>query len=315
MTENLIFSLNATVPVFLMMVLGLLFRKIGWIDEVFAEKMNQFVFMVPLPVLVFEDLATVDFAEVWDTKFVLFCFFVTLASIGIAAGISALWKDKSIQGEFIQVSYRSSAALLGVALIQNIYGDSGMAPLMMIGSVPLYNIMAVVVLSFFHPKNRGLDAAVLRKTLKGIVTNPIIIAIAIGLLWSALHIPMPQILAKTISNVGGVATPMGLMAMGATFDISKAFAKVKPAVTAALIKLAGFCAVFLPLAVMAGFRDSELVAILVMLGSATTVSCFVMAKNMGHEGVLTSSVVMLTTLFSGFTLTGWIYILRSLSLI
>ena len=313
--ENLLFSLNATVPVFLMMVLGLVFRKLGWLDETFADKMNKFVFMVPLPVLVFEDLATVDFAEVWDTCFVFFCFAVTLVSIGIAAGISCLWKDKSLQGEFIQVSYRSSAALLGVALIQNIYGDAGMAPLMMIGSVPLYNIMAVVVLSFFHPERRGIDGAVMKKTLKGIATNPIIIAIVLGLFWSALRIPMPPIMQKTVSSIGGMATPMGLIAMGAAFDVRKAFAKAKLAATAAFIKLVGFCALFLPVAVALGFRESELVAILVMLGSATTVSCFVMAKNMGHEGVLTSSVVMLTTLFSGFTLTGWIYLLRSLALI
>lgn len=313
--ENLFFSLNATVPVFLMMVLGLVFRKLGWLDETFADKMNKFVFMVPLPVLVFEDLATVDFAEVWDTRFVFFCFAVTLVSIGIAAGISCLWKDKSLQGEFIQVSYRSSAALLGVALIQNIYGDAGMAPLMMIGSVPLYNIMAVVVLSFFHPERRGIDGAVMKKTLKGIATNPIIIAIVLGLFWSALRIPMPPIMQKTVSSIGGMATPMGLIAMGAAFDVRKAFAKAKPAAVAAFIKLIGFCALFLPVAVALGFRESELVAILVMLGSATTVSCFVMAKNMGHEGVLTSSVVMLTTLFSGFTLTGWIYLLRSLALI
>lgn len=313
--ENLIFSLNATVPVFFMMLLGLLFRKIGWIDEVFASKMNQFVFRVPLPLLVFEDLATVDFAEAWDTKFVLFCFCVTVLSIAIAAIVSCLWRDKSIQGEFIQASYRSSAALLGIAFIQNIYGNAGMAPLMIIGSVPLYNVMAVVVLSFFQPESKGLNRAVLKKTLKGIVTNPIIIGIAAGLLWSALGIPMPHIMEKTVSGLGAVASPMGLMAMGATFDIGKAFAKLKPAATAAFIKLVGFGIVFLPVAVRLGFRQEELVAILVMLGSATTVSCFVMAKNMGHEGVLTSSVVMLTTMFSAFTLTGWLYILRSLGLV
>lgn len=313
--ENLIFSLNATVPVFLMMLLGLLFRNLGWIDEEFANKMNKFVFLVHLPVLVFEDLATVDFAEAWDTKFVLFCFCVTVLSIAIAALVSFLWKDKSIQGEFIQASYRSSAALLGIAFIQNIYGNSGMAPLMIIGSVPLYNIMAVVVLSFFHPKQRGIDSKVIKRTLKGIVTNPIIIAIALGLAWSALQIPMPKILEKTISNVGSVASPMGLMAMGATFDIRKAFKKVKPAFVAATLKLVGLCAVFLPIAVKLGFRESELVAILVMLGSATTVSSYVMAKNMGHEGVLSSSVVMLTTMLSAFTLTGWLYVLKSLLLI
>jgi hypothetical protein len=147
------------------------------------------------------------------------------------------------------------------------------------------------------------------------VKNPIIIGIVIGLLWSALRIPLTGIVAKTVENIAGVATPMGLMAMGATFDIKKAFAKVKPAVVAALIKLVGFCCIFLPMAVALGFRQEELVAILVMLGSATTVSCFVMAKNMGHEGVLTSSVVMLTTMCSAFTLTMWLYILRSFGLV
>lgn len=313
--ENLIFSLNATVPVFFMMILGLVFRKLGWIDDVFASKMNKFVFLVPLPVLVFEDLATVDFSEVWNLKFVLFCFAATLVSIGIAAAVSFLWKDKSIQGEFIQASYRSSAALLGIAFIQNIYGNAGLAPLMIIGSVPLYNVMAVVVLAFFQPERKRLDKELWKSTLKGIVTNPIIIGIAAGIIWSALKIPMPPIMEKTVSNVSAVATPLGLMAMGATFDIRKAFAKVRPAAVASVMKLVGFAAVFLPLAVMLGFRREELVAILVMLGSATTVSCFVMAKNMGHEGVLTSSVVMLTTLFSAFTLTGWLYVLRSMGMV
>ena len=147
----------------------------------------------------------------------------------------------------------------------------------------LYNIMAVLVLSLFKPGQSGLDKAVLKRTAKGIVTNPIILGIVAGLLWSALGLKMPHIMQKTVTNIGGVATPMGLMAMGATFDIKKAFAKVKPAAVATFMKLISLLAIFLPIAIMLGFRREELVAILVMLGSATTVSCFVMAKNMGHE--------------------------------
>lgn len=313
--DNLVFSLNATVPIFLMMVLGLFFNKIGWMDEEFANKMNKFVFRIPLPVLLFGDLAVVDIKEAWDTKFVIFCFIITLISITIAIGISCLLKDRSIQGEFIQAAYRSSAALLGIAFIQNIYGNSGQAPLMIIGSVPLYNVMAVIVLSFFHPERKAIDKAVWMKTLKGIVTNPIIIGIVAGLIWSACKIPMPAILNKTVTSIGGMSTPMGLMAMGATFDFRKALGKIKPAVTATIMKLIVFVAIFLPIAVKLGFRQEELIAILVMLGSATTVSSFVMAKNMGHEGVLSSSVVMLTTLFSAFTLTGWLYVLRAFQLV
>ena len=313
--ENLIFCLNATIPIFLTLMLGLFFRKIGLFDDTFVSRLNKFVFNAALPALLFLDIAKSDFYSVWNTKFVLFCFFVTLISIGISTGLSYLLKPRNIQGEFIQASYRSSAAILGIAIIQNLYGNAGMAPLMIIGSVPLYNVMAVVVLSFFQPERKALDREVWKKTLKGIMTNPIIIGIVAGLIWSALRIPMPLILNKAVSSIGAVATPMGLMAMGAAFDFKKAMGKVKPAVTAAFIKLIGFVAIFLPLAAYLGFRREELIAILVMLGSATTVSSFVMAKNMGHEGVLSSSVVMLTTLFSAFTLTGWLYLLKSLSLI
>lgn len=313
--ENLNFSLNATIPIFLMMLLGMLFRKLGWMDEVFAAKMNKFVFLVPLPVLLFEQLATVDFSEVWDIKFILFCFVVTAISITISTLISLLWKDRSIKGEFIQATYRSSAALLGIAFIQNIYGTVGMAPLMIIGSVPLYNIMAVVVLSVFKPGNNSFDKALVKKTLKGIATNPIIIGIVVGFVWSALKLPMPLILHKTVSSIGATATPMGLMSMGATFEMKKATSKMKPTLVAVFMKLIGFCAIFLPVAAMLGFRNEQLIAILVMLGSATTVSSFVMARSMGHEGTLSSGVIMMTTLLSAFTLTMWLDVLRSFGLV
>lgn len=313
--ENLIFSLNATVPVFAMIILGMFFKKIGIIDDVFASKMNKFVFLIPLPVLLFKDLATLDFNTIWDTKFVLFCFFITILCILIVTLLSFLLKNKQNQGEFIQASYRSSAALLGIALIQNVYGKATMAPLMIIGSVPLYNIMAVVVLSFFSPERKGLSKEVWLKTIKGILTNPILIGIVVGILWSLLHLPMPTMLDKTVTSIGNVATPLGLMAMGATFNYKEALGDLKPALCASFIKLFGFCAMFLPLAIYLGFQGEQLIAILVMLGSATTVSCFVMAKNMGHTGILTSTVVMLTTIFSGFSITMWLYILKGMGLL
>ena len=144
------------------------------------------------------------------------------------------------------------------------------------------------------------------------MTNPIILGIVAGLLWSAIGLPFAGIPAKAVTSIGNMATPMGLMAMGATFDLKKASAKAKPAFAATFIKLVGFVAVFLPIAVAFGFRDSELIAILVMLGSATTVSCFVMARNMG---VISSTTIMLTTLLSAFTLTLWLYIIKSLGLV
>lgn len=313
--ENLIFSLNATLPIFLTMLLGLLFRYLGLMGADFVAKLNRFVFVAAIPALVFQDISSVDVRESWDGGFVLFCFLATLVSIIAIALLARLLVEEDIRGEFVQASYRSSAAILGIAFIQNIYGSSGMAPLMIVGTVPLYNAAAVVVLSLMKPGRKRLDRKLLLKTSKGIVTNPIILGILAGILWSVFRIPQPEIMQKTVKNVAVLATPLGLMAMGASFEGKKALAKLRPSVLASVIKLVVLAAIFLPLAVRLGYTKERLTAILVMLGSATTVSCFVMAKNMGHEGVLTSSTVMLTTFFSAFTLTGWLFLLRTLGLV
>jgi len=293
------------------MVLGMIFRKMGIMDEAFTNKTNAFVFKVTLPCLLFNDLAKEDFVSVWNGKFVFFCFDVTVLSIMIASFIAAFLKNKADRGEFIQSAYRSSAAILGIAFIENIYGDAGMAPMMIIGSVPLYNAMAVIVLSLTRPDIDKMDKSVIKKTAKGIATNPIILGIIVGMLWSLLRLPKPTLMVKTINNLAVLTTPLGILSMGASFDFKAAGGKFKTSAVAAFIKVIGLAAVFLPLAVKLGFRNDELVAILIMLGSPTTVSSYIMARNMGHDGTLSANTVALTTLGCAVTLTFWLFLLKS----
>lgn len=313
--EDLIFSLNATIPLFLTMVLGLLFRKMKLFNDSFLDGMNSFVFKVALPAALFNDLAGEDFFEIWDIKFVLFCFVVTLICISVSIVLAKCMKLGDETGEFAQASYRSSAGIMGIAFMENIYGNAGMAPLMIAAAVPLYNVMAVVILSIFKPNGGRLSKDTLIKTLKGIVTNPIILGIIIGMIWSILKLPRPGIMMKTVKYLANVSTPLGLMAVGASFEIGSVMGRLKPALIASGCKLVIWCAVFIPAAVMLGFTHEKLLAILVMLGSPTTVSCFIMAKNMGHKGTLTTNAVMITTLLSAFTLTGWVYLLRVMGLV
>ena len=247
--DNLIFCLNATIPIFLTLMLGYFLRKINLYDDSFVAQMNKFVFKAALPALLFMNVAESDFIKVWDTKFVLFCFGATFCSIAISIGLSFLLNPRDIQGEFVQASYRSSAAILGIAIIQNLYGDAGMAPLMIIASVPLYNVMAVMVLSFMKPDNQGMNKQMLLKTLKGIASNPIILGILAGLIWSVLRLPLPTILSSTVNNLGKTATPLGLMAMGGALHFGKAFSRLKATIACTFMKLIGFCTIFLPVAV------------------------------------------------------------------
>lgn len=315
MSANLIFCLNATMPVFLLLLLGMLFMKQGIFDETFIKKINNFVFKIALPVLVFHDMCGEDFYQMWDAGYVLFCLTATALSIAITTGISFLLPDKSSQGEFIQAAFRSSAAILGLAMIQSLYGSSGMGPLMIIGSVPLYNVMAVVILAFFKPERAPMDKKLLAEAGKGILHNHIIWGVFLGLFWGLLQLPMPQILETAVENVGRLATPLGILAMGAAFDLKEALKSAGAAGLASFIKLVGLGLLFVPAAVYLGFRGDKLVAILIMCCSSTTVSSYVMAKNMGHDGTLTSSAVMVTTFFLSFTLTAWLFVLKSLGLL
>lgn len=313
--ENLRFSFNATVPVFLMMVFGWFCDKIGLLDDHTTSKLNKFTFKTTLPALLFADLSSADFRKVWDTGFVLFCIAATLVSVALALVYSLLHKDKAERGEIIQAAYRSSAAVLGIAFVKNIYGEATMAALMIVGTVPLYNIIAVTALSLTSPEKNRSKKELLLDTLKGIVTNPIIIAIALGILWSLSGLNQPVIMEKSIGYLGNMATPLSLIALGASFKTREAKGKVGVTVGIAFMKLILLCGIFLPLAVLAGFRGEKLIAILVMLGSATTGSCFVMAKNFGHKGTITAFAVMLTTLCSAFTLTTWLFVLKTLNYI
>lgn len=314
--ENLIFSLNATMPVFLMMVLGfLLHQRTRLLNDSFAGYLNTFVFQVALPVQLFKNLSESDFHTVWNGRVVLFCFVVSLVSILAMAALSLLLRERAIRAEFIQAGYRGSQALLGAALMQNIYGETGPLALILIGAVPLYNVAAVVILTLMAPDGGCLDRRALGKTFRGIVTNPIILGIAAGLLWSLLKIPQPVILQRAVSSLAATATPLGLLALGACIDMKGIAARWKPTVAAGVCKLLVFTALFLPAAVWIGCRDEILMAVLVMLGSPTTVSCFSMARSMGHEGTLSSGAVMLTTVCSAFTFTGWLYLLKAMALI
>ena len=315
--DNFIFSLNATLPVFFTIVIGWVLMRTGIFNKDFTEAADRYVFKIALPLYVFKDIATSDIYDMLNLKFVFFCVIVTiLMFLGSWAFAAWFCRDKSIVGAFAQASARGSAAILGIAFVENIYGNSGMAPMMMIAAVPFYNILSIIILSFsakdVDSKNRG---ATIKKACINILKNPIFLGIMAGALVAFLKIPTPHIPLKVISNIGQTASPLALLVVGATFEGSKALAKLKPTMMATFIKLVAIPTIFFPAAISCGFRGSELVAILVLLGSPTTVSCYIMAKNMKNDAVLTSSIVVMATLCSSVTLTGWIYLLKTFGLI
>lgn len=238
--------------------------------------------------------------------------------LGIWGLAALIMKDRTQVGAFAQAAARSSAAILGIAFAVNIYGDSGMVPMMIMSAVPFFNVFAVLILSF-SPRADGTEdtgsGSAVRRACIGVLKNPLIIGIVLGVPFALLRLKLPAMLLSAMNSVGGTASPLALLVVGAAFSGSEALTRWKPAAVASFIKLVVLPAIFLPLAVWMGFRGSELIAILIMVGAPTTVSCFVMAKSMHADTVLTSNAVLMATLLSSVTITFWIYGMRILNVI
>ena len=304
-------------PIFLVMVIGYILKQIGMLNDNFVTVANKFNFKVTLPFMLFKDIAGVDIKEVFDIKYVLFCAIVSTICFWVVWGTAKLLvRDKTIRGAFVQSSFRGSAAVMGLAFIQNIYGSSAMGPLMIVSAVPLYNIFSVIVLTFEANDSTGIDKkAKIRQAGINICKNPIILSILAGLIVGLLGIQFPTLVNKTVSNVAQMATPLALITIGAGFEGRKALAKIAPTMAASMIKLVLQPLVFLPVAAWMGFSGEKMIAILIMLASPTTPSCYIMAKSMNNDEVLTASVIVTTTLMAAFTLTGWIFLLKTLGYI
>lgn len=310
--ENFIYSLNCTMPIFMVMILGWWLKRIGLISDEFVAVADKVVFKVALPVLVFKDIAGADLSNDFNWKFVSFCFLGTCVFFGLTWLFAELFiKDKSMIGSFVQGSFRGSAAILGIAFAQNIYGSSGLVPMMIVASIPLFNIFSVIVLMRSANAGNSNRKAVIRKTLKGIATNPIIIGIVLGIPFALLKIQFPVILQKSIQSVASLSTPLALLAIGGGFSTGAALKKWKPTLVASVIKLIVIPGIFLPLAVWMGFRNEEMVALLILTGAPTTVSSYIMSKNMNNDATLASGIVVVTTLMSSVTLTLIIFLLKS----
>lgn len=316
--SSFIFALNSTLPVFLVILVGRFFMKVGIINEEWTRISDRMAFRYALPVVLFLDIAKMDIHRDLDMTFIIFCMVSTTAMFFLIYLISRVClKDKTMVGSFAQGAVRGSAAILGIPFVTNIYGDPGMVPLMILAAVPLFNAYSVVILTISSRKflSGSKTKIQYRLILKSIFKNPLIRGILIGFPFCILGIKLPPILDKSLTSIGTMAVPLMLISIGADFKMSDLTAKFKLSAIASTIKLVILPLAVLPIAIYMGFRDSALVALLVMLGAPSAVSGYIMSKAMDNDYVLMSNIVVLTTLLSSVTFTFWIFILRYMALI
>ena len=311
--ENLVISLNVVLPLFLLIALGYALKRLRMYDEVTLKNINKLVFKVFLPVYLFHSIYSTDLSAVFDIKVILFAiaglliWFLILMFL-----IPRMEKDNAKRGVMIQGMFRSNFVLFGLPVAISLCGEEniGITSLLLGIVVPIYNVLAVITLETF----RGTKPSV-KKILIGIMKNPLIIASVLGVGMYLLKIELPYTIEKTVVDIGKVATPLALIALGGGFAFHKVKGDIKQLMVSVVGKLVISPLFMVTAAVLLGFRNEVLVPILLMSGAPTAVSSYTMAEQMGGNGELAGEIVVFTTGISIATIFVWVFVLKQLMFI
>lgn len=310
--ENLIFSINVVLPIFLLMCLGTFLRKIKIFDKEFLDKGNNFAFKVLLPTLVFNNIYISQIADEVNIKLIEFAVCIVLGTIGIMfIVVPRLVKDNSNRGVIIQGIYRSNFVLFGVPLSSNIFGESnlGVVTTLIAIIIPIYNFMAVIILDWYSN-----DKSDFKKIFLGIVKNPLIIGSLLGIIVSFLKIKLPVFIEEIISQVAKTATPFALMVLGGDIKVGNIRNNLKYIVPVSMVKLVILPTIVMVISVALGYRGVELGALFSMVSPSVAVSSYTMAQQYDCNYELAGQFVFITTLFSPFTIFLFIFFMKTVGL-
>ncbi len=313
--ENLAFTANIVVPVFIIVALGYLLRKKNLINDNFVSLSSKIVFNVSLPVLIFIEIAKIDLDVILDLKLILFVYAGTLISFILIWLFSIPFiKDGKDQSVFLQGSFRGNFAVVGLALITNLYGPEklGKASLVLAFTVPLYNLLAVIALTVPVRKEKNMNY---KKTLWEIVTNPLILGVVLALPFSYFKIHINDLVLTSANYLAALALPLALLGIGGfmNFDDIKEGFRITSVST--IIKL-----IIIPLvstygAYKLGFVGDDLGIIFILFACPTAIASFIMADAMGVNSKLAGNILLVTTILSVFTIAFGLFILKQNNLI
>ena len=315
MIENIIFTGNVVAPVFLLVALGYFVKRINVINENFVDVTSRFVYNVSLPALVFINIAEIDLGEAIEFSQIIYIYAATLISFFIIWILSIPFiKDGKNLSVFVQGAYRSNFAIVGFAIVSKLFGSyaRGTAAIVLAVILPLYNILAVIILTVPLRKERKLN---LKKTLIEIVLNPLIIAVIVSLLFSYYRIEIPSLINSTAGFLSELALPLALIGIGGSLNLENIKKASGLAFTSSAIKI-----ILIPFfltfgAYHFGFRGLDLGIMFVLFASPTAIVSFIMAEAMGANSKLAGNIVLISTVVSVFTIAAGIVILKELALI
>ncbi|MBF6623691.1 MAG: AEC family transporter [Pseudomonas stutzeri] len=310
MSSLVVQTLGVTAPVFAMLFLGVVLKRIGWIDSAFIGSASTLVFKGSLPTLLFLSILQADLATALQPALILYFVLATIASFLLAWGW-ALWRcPQADRGVYVQGAFRGNNGIVGLALAGSLYGDYGLSLGSVLAGVVIiiYNTLSVVVLAIYSPSGN----ASLRSVCLSILRNPLIIGVAAAIPFAYWQVMLPEWLLTSAGYFAQLSLPLALICIGGTLSLNALHESSSTAISASLMKM-----LWLPLlatfgAWLWGFRGADLGILFLYFASPTAAASFVMARAVNSNYRLAATIIVITTLSSALTINAGLLLLSGL---
>ncbi|MDO4492217.1 MAG: AEC family transporter [Lachnospiraceae bacterium] len=311
--ESFNLALSVVVPMLVYMVTGAIIKKLGIFHPDQFRALNTMLFKVFIPLSLFCNVYATDLRTVIVPDIFLFCALGVIISVLLATCFTGFFtKEKRDRATLIQGIYRSNFVLFGLTIAQSLCDAEGVALVSALSAVvvPLFNMIAVIIFELSKGGNVRIGKLVI-----SIFRNPLVDAGILGAVFSLLRIQLPVLLAGSLKTLGGIATPLALVALGGILSFQSVMAHRKLLVVGMMgrlfvVPLLAVCA-----GVLMGFRGNELIAIMAVFASPTAVASAPMAQSMGGNGDLAGEIVVMTSAFCIFSLFLFTFVMAGMGLI
>ena len=312
MLSNFIVSIEAVLPMFLIMAVGVLIKKSGLIRPEEQKRFNKIVFICCFPPMMFMNLYGKNITEAFNARLIIYTVGILLTMYLLTILIVLkIEKNQKSRGAMIQAIYRSNFVIMGIPVVQNVFGrgDLAVTAVMVTIIVPIYNVLAVITLEVFRGGKPHLGTM-----LKDLAKNPIIIGAIAGIIAILFNIKLPVFLENPINMMGEAATPMTLLLLGASFSFDSVAKEKRNLIVCLVGRLILFPLIGLTGAILMGFRGVPLLTLVAMLAAPSAVTSYTMAQSMDSDYELAGNCVIFSSLFSCLTMFLWIFILKSMGM-
>ncbi len=301
-------TLNITAPVFAMLFLGVVLKRLALINDSFIHTASALVFNVSMPALLFLGIIHADLHSAWQPRLLGYFTVATLVCFAGAWGW-ALWRcPREDRGIYTQGAFRGNNAIIGLALAAMLYGSYGISLGAILAGlvILLYNTLSTVVLAVYSPKIKSDPWSI----CKSVVKNPLIIAVLTAIPFAVFQIGLPGWLQTSGEYLAQLTLPLALICIGGTLSLASLRTSGRLALSASLLKM-----ITLPLlatlgAWLFGFRGPELGILFLYFASPTAAASFVMARAANGNHDLAAAIIVMTTLMAAITTNIGIFVLQ-----